>query len=536
MNSRFKWEFTYPSQRTPILAKNIVSTSQPLASQAGLQMILKGGNAVDAAIAAAIALTVVEPTMNGIGSDAFSLIWEGKRLIGLNASGRSPASWSPELFSHLTEMPLNGWGAVTVPGAVSAWVELSKKYGQLSFRELFDPAILYAEKGFLVSPITAEHWQSQLSSYEESIPEFKEKYPEFYSTFFQKGRAPKQGELYKLPAHAKTLREIAETEDTSFYYGNLARKIVEHAENSGGYLTLEDFENHKVTWEKTLTMNFKDVTLHEIPPNSQGLAALIALGILNQYDLSSLEPDSPESLHTQIEAMKLAFTDAYRYISDQSSLEINPESFLNSGYLNLRRNMIDLKNAKQFNAGVPHQGDTVYLTTADSEGMMVSFIQSNYTGFGSCVVVPNTGISLQNRGNGFSLIEGHPNQVGPNKRPFHTIIPAFVTKKDKPLMSFGVMGGSMQPQGHTQLLIRIFEYGQNPQAALDAPRWRTSDGLNVYLESGFKNEVSTSLSQLGHQVSVKDFTEFGGGQLIYKLEDGFLGASDWRKDGQAVGF
>jgi len=535
MNNRFKWDFIYSSQRMPILARNIVSTSQPLASQAGLQMLLKGGNAVDAAIAAAITLTVVEPTMNGIGSDAFAILWDGKEIVGLNASGRSPASWEPELFSNRKEMPLLGWDSVTLPGAVSAWVELSKKYGQLSFSELFDSAIKYAEKGFLVSPITAELWQSKLSFYEESIPKFKEKYPEFYSTFFQKGRAPKQGELFKLPAHAKTLREIADTEGTSFYYGNLARKIVEHAENSGGYFTLEDFENHKVNWEKSLAINFKDVTLHEIPPNGQGLAALIALGILDQYDLSSIKPDSPESLHLQIEAMKLAFTDAYRYISDQSSLEFDPEYFLKSSYLKSRRNMIDLKNAQQFNAGVPHQGDTVYLTTADSEGMMVSFIQSNYISFGSCVVVPNTGICLQNRGNGFSLEEGHPNQVGPSKRPFHTIIPAFVTKNGDPLMSFGVMGGAMQPQGHVQVMTRIFNYKQNPQAALDAPRWRVSENLDVSLESGFNLDVFRDLKQLGHKVSINDFTEFGGGQLIYKLEEGYLGASDWRKDGQAVG-
>jgi len=536
MNGRFKWDFIYPSQRMPILANNMVSTSHPLASQAGLQMILKGGNAVDAAIAAAITLTVVEPTMNGIGSDAFVILWDGKKIVGLNASGRSPASWKPELFAQRKEMPLNGWGSVTLPGAVSAWVELSKSYDQLSFKELFVPAISYAENGFLVSPITAESWQFQLSSYEKDIPKFKENYPEFYNTFFQRGRAPQHGELFKLPAHAKTLREIAETEGTSFYYGNLARKIVEHAENSGGYFSLEDFENHKVTWEKSLTISFKDVTLHEIPPNGQGLAALITLGILNQFDLGSYEPDSPESVHLQIEAMKLAFTEAYRYISDQSSLEFDPENFLKSGYLKLRKRMVDLKNAKQFNSGIPKIGDTVYLTTADSEGMMVSFIQSNFKGFGSCIVVPNTGISLQNRGNGFSLVEGHPNQVGPSKRPFHTIIPAFVTKNGEPIMSFGVMGGAMQPQGHVQLMIRIFDYEQNPQTALDAPRWRVSENLNVSLESGFNREVFSELKQLGHQVSLNDYTGFGGGQLIYKLEDGYLGASDWRKDGQAVGF
>jgi gamma-glutamyltranspeptidase/glutathione hydrolase len=273
-----------------------------------------------------------------------------------------------------------------------------------------------------------------------------------------------------------------------------------------------------------------------MPPNGQGSAALIMLGILNQFDLSLYNLNSPELLHLQIEAMKLAFNDAYRYVSDQASLEFDPENFLKSGYLKQRANKIDLKNAKQFNAGIPKKGDTVYLTTADSEGMMVSFIQSNYTGFGSCIVVPNTGISLQNRGNGFSLVEGHPNQVGPSKRPFHTIIPTFVTKNGKPIMSFGVMGGAMQPQGHVQLMIRIFEHGQNPQAALDAPRWRVSENLKVGLESGFKPEVFRALKQLGHQVSTNDYPKFGGGQLIYKLEDGYLGASDWRKDGQAVGF
>jgi gamma-glutamyltranspeptidase/glutathione hydrolase len=520
----------------PILAKNIVSTSQPLASQAGLQMILKGGNAVDAAIAAAITLTVVEPTMNGIGSDAFVILWDGKQILGLNASGRSPASWEPEVFSHKDEMPLVGWGSVTIPGAVSAWIKLSERYGQLSFKELFKPAIKYAEEGFLVSPITAKLWRSKFSFYEQEILNFRENYKEFFNTFYPNGRAPTHGEKFVLPNHAKTLKEIADTEGTSFYHGNLARKIVEHAENTGGYFTLEDFENHKVTWEKSLTTNFRDVTLHEIPPNGQGLAALIALGILNHFEANSVKQDPLELLHLQIEAMKLGFADAYCYISDQLSLEFDPEYFLKSGYLKQRKDLISLKEAKQFNEGIPTQGDTVYLTTADSEGMMVSFIQSNYKGFGSCIVVPNTGISLQNRGNGFSLIEGHPNQVGPNKRPFHTIIPAFVTKKGEPLMSFGVMGGSMQPQGHIQLMSRIFEHGQNPQTALDAPRWRVYDGLNVSLESGFKRKVITGLAQLGHQVSVMDYTNFGGGQLIYKLDDGFLGASDWRKDGQAVGF
>jgi gamma-glutamyltranspeptidase/glutathione hydrolase len=462
--------------------------------------------------------------MNGICSDAFAIVWDGKEIIGLNASGKSPAAWTPKLFSHLKEMPLTGWGSVTVPGAVSAWIELSKRYGQLKFKELFEPAIKYAERGFMVSPITAEAWQSALNFYKELIANFDKEFPEFFKVFFKNGKAPKSGTLIQFPAHAKTLRIIAETEGEAFYYGDLAKRIVSHAEETGGYFTLEDFENHKPFWEKTITVNFNNVTLHEIPPNGQGLSALIMLGILNQFDFRSSELDSHESLHLQIEAMKLAFTDAYRYISDPNTLEFDPTHFLSSKYLKKRANLIDLKNSSLFNAGIPKDGDTVYLTTADSEGMMVSYIQSNFTGFGSCIVVPDTGITLQNRGNGFTLVEGHPNQVGPKKRPFHTIIPAFVTKKGEPLMSFGVMGGAMQPQGHTQVMIRIFEYRQNPQVALDAPRWRILEGQKVIVEPGFNKEALNGLNQLGHQVSMNKYTMFGGGQVTYRLEDGYLGA------------
>ncbi|MFX1480274.1 MAG: gamma-glutamyltransferase family protein [Promethearchaeota archaeon] len=536
MNEFFNWDFNYPSQRMPILANNIVSTSQPLASQAGLRMILKGGNAVDAAISAAISLAVVEPTMNGIGSDAFAILWDGKQIVGLNASGRSPAAWVPEHFSHRKSMPFVGWDSVTVPGAVSAWVELSKKYGRLSFNELFEPAINYAEKGFLVSPITAQGWQLALNSYNASIPNFKDTFPDFYDAFFPNGKAPKPGTLFRFPAQANTLRLIAETDGDTFYYGNLAKKIIAYSDKTGGTLTLEDLEKHKATWEKSLSIDFNDVTLHEMPPNGQGLAALIMLGILNYWEISSYEPDSPKSIHLQIEAMKLAFADAYRYISDPQTLEFEPINLLSPEYLKKRANLIHLTKANKVSAGIPKNGDTVYLTAADSEGMMVSYIQSNYGGFGSCIVVPGTGISLQNRGNGFSLVEGHPNQVGPRKRPFHTIIPAFVTRKGKPLMSYGVMGGAMQPQGHTQMMIRIFEYGQNPQTALDAPRWRFAKNLHIYLESGVQQETFKGLTQLGHHVSNADYTNFGGGQIIFKLEDGYLGASDWRKDGQTVGF
>jgi len=283
-------------------------------------------------------------------------------------------------------------------------------------------------------------------------------------------------------------------------------------------------------------MGYKSLTLHELPPNDQGLAALIALGILKNFDLSQFNPDSPKSIHLQIEAMKLAFSDAYQYISDKKFLEFDTSLLLSTEYLRARANLINLKKAQMSQFGNPQTGDTVYLATADSEGMMVSYIQSNYMGFGSGIVIPGTGISLQNRGNGFTLIDGHPNQVGPEKRPYHTIIPAFVTKKGKPVMSFGVMGGSMQPQGHAQMMVRIFEYEQNPQAAIDAPRWRVMQGLKVNLEPGFNKETQENLRKLGHQVYNGHYFEFGGAQIIYKLEDGYLAASDPRKDGQAVGY
>ena len=451
-------------------------------------------------------------------------------MNGLNASGKSPAAWTVDHFSNYKTMPLLGWDSVTIPGAVSVWVALSKKYGQLKFKELFGPAIHYAEKGYLVSPITAKVWKQLAKMYK------KNKFPEFHETFLPNGRAPKPGELFKNPDQADSLRKIADTEGESFYCGELAKKIVDHATSTGGLITLEDLENHKVIWEKPLTMEFKGLTLHELPPNGQGLAALIVLGILKNYDLSQFEPDSPQTIHLQIEAMKLAFSDAYRYISDKNFLDFDPSLLLSPNYLEKRANLIDIQKAQQYKFGIPQTGDTVYLAAADSEGMMVSYIQSNYSGFGSGIVIPRTGISLQDRGNCFNLIDDHPNQVGPEKRPYHTIIPAFVTKNNKPLMSFGVMGGSMQPQGHAQMMIRIFEYQQNPQAAIDAPRWRIMQGQQVNLEPDFNRETKMRLDEMGHQVYNGHYFEFGGAQIIYKLENGYLAASDPRKDGQAIGF
>ena len=528
----FTYDFPYPSQRMPVLARNVVATSQPLAAQAGLQMLSVGGNAVDAALAAAIALTVVEPTSNGIGSDAFAILWDGKELVGLNASGRSPQTLTKERFEGLDAVPLRGWDAVTVPGAVSSWVTLSERYGKLPFEALFEPAIRYAREGYLVSPITARAWSI--------APKVFGDFPEFATGFLPNGRAPRAGELFRYEDQAKTLEHIAETKGETFYRGDLAEKMAAHAKASDALLTEEDLAEHQADWVDLIAEDYRGVTLHEIPPNGQGLAALLMLGMLKHHLVADYPVDSADSLHVQIEAMKLAFADAYRYISDTDTMDMSLERLLHNDYLKERSKEIDMKRAKSPNYGVPKRGGTVYLTAADEEGMMVSFIQSNYYGFGSGIVVPGTGISLQNRGAGFTLEEGHPNQVAGGKRPFHTIIPGFLTQNGQPLMSFGVMGGPMQPQGHAQMVIRLCDYGQNPQAASDAPRWRVAGGREVHVELGFKPDVLDDLRSRGHEVKVDDSAfgsfGFGGAQLIYKLEDGYLAASDSRKDGQAVGF
>ncbi len=522
------FDFPYPSQRMPVMAKNVVATSQPLAAQAGLRMLLQGGNAVDAALATAICLTVVEPTSNGIGSDAFCILWDGQKLHGLNASGRSPKALSPERFKGLSEMPVDGWDSVTVPGCVSAWVELSSKFGKLPFEKLFEVAIDYARNGFLVSPVTANSWQSQAKHFQ--------KFPEFAKHFMPNGHAPKAGEVFKYPQQATTLELIAATQGEAFYRGELAEKIVADAKRHDALMTLDDLAEHKADWVGTVSQDYKDVTLHEIPPNGQGLAALIALGILRHVDIAQYPVDSADCLHLQIEAMKLALADAYRYISDASTMELSPKDLLDPAYLATRAKEIDLSKAKDFKHGTPKGKSTVYLTAADASGMMVSLIQSNYYGFGSGIVAPGTGISLQNRGYGFSLQEGHPNQVAGGKRPFHTIIPAFVTRGNQPLMSFGVMGGPMQAQGHVQMMLRIFDYGQNPQTASDAPRWRIEQGLEVSLEPGINPDVIKTLKAKGHLITLADSTGFGGAQLIYKTEHGYIAGSDHRKDGLAIGY
>ncbi|MCC7487135.1 MAG: gamma-glutamyltransferase family protein [Burkholderiales bacterium] len=524
----FDWTFPYPSQRMPVLAKNIVATSQPLAAQAGLRMMLKGGNAVDAALAAAITLTVVEPTSNGIGSDAFAILWDGDRLHGLNASGRSPAAWTPDRFRGRSAMPDTGWDSVTVPGAVSAWAALSGRFGKLPFADLFEPAIRYASDGYMVSPVISRLWARQ-------GPLLKD-VPGFAEHFLPRGRAPRTGERFIAPAHARALERIAETKGEAFYRGDIAGKLAAHAREHGGALTTADLAAHAVDWVEPLAHGYRGLTLHEIPPNGQGIAAQIALGILEGFDLAALPADSADSLHLQIEAMKLAFADVYEHVSDADTMRVKPADLLDREYLRARGRHVDLKRARTPRHGVPGRGGTVYLTAADESGMMVSYIQSNYAGFGSGVVVD--GVSLQNRGYGFVLRPDHANVVAPRKRPFHTIIPAFVTREGRPVMSYGVMGGSMQAQGHAQIMLRLADHRQNPQAAADAPRWRVDQGLTVNFEQGVPAETLAELRRRGHAVvrAEATSTDFGRAQLIHRMEDGYLGASERRADGQAVGF
>ena len=534
MDTSFDWQFPYVSPRMPVLARNAVATSQPLAAQAGLRMLLQGGNAVDAAIAAAVTLTVVEPVSNGIGSDAFALVWDGDnqggKLHGLNASGRAPAAWSPQRYAGLAAMPLTGWDAVTVPGAVSAWVALSEKFGRLPFVDLFEPAIAYARDGYAVSPTIARQWRNQTDTF-SAVAGFAE-------AFLPGGRAPRAGEKFAFPDQARTLASIAKTKGAAFYRGELAEKMVSHCRAHGGAMTLDDLAGHRADWVEPISQSYRGTTLHELPPNGQGIAALIALGILEHCDLPSCAVDSADSLHSQIEAMKLAFADVYRHVADPAAMQLDCGALLDPDYLKQRARLIKPGEAQDFGHGTPPSGGTVYLTAADAEGMMVSLIQSNYMGFGSGVVVPGTGISLQNRGAGFNLQAGHPNCVAGGKRPFHTILPAFVSRAGEPLMSFGVMGANMQPQGHVQVMVRLAAYRQNPQAACDAPRFRVVGNMQLALEAGLHQSVYRELARRGHQlVEVgQDYNQFGAAQLIYKLDDGYFAASDPRRDGQAVGF
>ncbi len=526
----FDFSQPYPSGRSPVLAGNVLASSQPLATQAGLDAMRRGGNAVDAALSAAITLTVVEPNNNGLGSDAFAIIWDGKELQGINGSGRAPAGWSPERFAGQTRMPTFGMDAVTVPGAVSVWVALSEKYGRLPFEALFEDAIRHARHGYPVGPKTAHYWRLAVDTYAD--------YPDFRDTFLgEDGSAPAAGDQVVLADHAKSLELIAATRGEAFYRGEIANALVEHSRNRGGCLSHADLDGHSADWVTPLALDSRhaDVTLHEIPPNGQGLIALAALGILDHLPKPAL--DSADFYHLQIEAFRLAWLLAADQVADPDSLRTPPADLLDKNRLQQLAASIDLQQAGGGQADMPTGQDTVYLAAADADGMMVSFIQSNFLGFGSGMVVPGYGVSLQNRGSGFSLTAGHPNQVAGGKRPFHTIIPGFVTRQGAPLAAFGVMGGHMQAQGHLQMMVRCFMHGQNPQAASDAPRWHLTQDGRLALEAGFDEKVAAELAERGHQLMPDPAPHlFGGAQLIVRLDQGYCAASDHRKEGQAGGF
>ena len=536
---KFDYTNPYPSTRLPVFARNVVSTSHPLGAQAGLSMLQKGGNAVDAAIAAAAVMTVCEPVSNGLGSDAFCILWDGSKLHGLNAAGPAPKAWTPEYFRRkygdaARTPPKRGVDSTTVPGAVAAWVALHGRFGKLPFGDLLQPAIDIAERGYLLPPVIHGKWIAPLAELGSQ--------PGFAQAFLPWGRPPAMAELFQFKAAARGLRAIAQSKGAAYYSGEIAQAIAKFSKDNGGAMTVQDLESFQPEWVEPIAKNYRGYTLHEIPPSGQGIAALMALGIAGHFDLASMPVDSVDSQHLQIEAMKLAFADTYRHVAERSAMKVTTEQLLDDGYLASRAKLIDMKKAQDFQAGNPVKGGTIYLSAADENGMMVSFIQSNYMGFGSGCVEPQFGISLQNRGHGFSLDPDSVNVVAPGKRPFHTIVPAFLTKDGQPVMSFGVMGGNMQPQGHLQTLVRMIDYHQSPQAACDAPRWRFNAGLEINVESRMNKATVEGLLARGHRAEViqDSYQDFGAGQFICRAGDpkvqGYVAASDPRRDGLAAGF
>lgn len=529
--------YPFTSQRMPLFACNgVVATSQPLAAQAGLAILQQGGNAVDAALAAATTLTVVEPTSNGIGGDAFALIWDGRQLHGLNGSGRAPAKLQADEIraGGYTEMPVDGWLPVTIPGGPAAWGDLHQRFGRLPLEQIMAPAIAYAEQGYGVSPIVARNWSYAAARF---LPQRDPAISGWAKTFAPMGRAPRAGERWASPDHAATLRTLAARGVRDFYEGEVAEKILAWSQATGGLFQADDLATHHSQWVQPIQIGYHGYEVWEIPPNGQGLTALMALAILEGTALPDYPHGSVDSCYLQIEAMKLAFADAARYIADPDKVVVPVSGLLDPAYIAARRALIG-PQARVPEAGQPPRSGTVYLCTADRDGMMVSYIQSNYDGFGSGIVVPGAGIALHNRGNCFSLEAGHPNEAAGGKRPYHTIIPSFLTRQGQPVGPFGVMGGFMQPQGHTQVVTGTVDYGLNPQAALDAPRWRVSGGLGVSLELGVPEHVVNGLAARGHRVQLShERGEFGRGQIIWRLDEGvYVAGSDMRGDGLAAGW
>ncbi|WDL95780.1 gamma-glutamyltransferase family protein [Alicyclobacillus sp. ALC3] len=544
----------YPSRRSTVFAnRGMVATSQPLAAQAGLDILKRGGNAVDAAIATAAALTVVEPTSNGIGGDNFAIVYVADpasakdphggaklggaskgRLYGMNSSGPAPALLSRAVLEgrDFTEIPTRGWIPVTVPGIPAGWAALSARFGRLPLKEVLAPAIDYAESGFPISPILGKYWAFACQAYRctASGSEFEP----WFDTFAPDGRAPTAGEVWRSPGHAHTLRAIADSNARDFYEGDLADAIDRFSRRTGGLLRKSDLASFHAEFVDPIHVHYRGFDVWEIPPNGQGLVALLALQILRGFDFT--ERETTETYHKTIEALKLAFADGHAYIADPKRADVPLDQLLSETYAETRRSLIGT-DALQPAPGQLPSGGTVYLTAADADGNLVSFIQSNYMGFGSGLVVPGTGIALQNRGCGFSLDPNHPNALEPGKRPYHTIIPGFLTRGNMPVGPFGVMGGFMQPQGHIQVVMNTVDFHLNPQAALDAPRWQWLSGRSVELEATVPQHIAAALARRGHDVQIaRDSGAFGRGEVIWRdPSTGVLaGATEPRTDGSVA--
>lgn len=524
----------YASRRNPVYARNgMVCTSQPLAAQAGLAILRKGGNAIDAAIATAAALTVVEPTSNGIGGDNFALVWTQGKLHGLNSSGPAPQAISIDALNQagVTELPKHGWIPVTVPGAPAGWAALSERFGKLPLTEVLAPAIEYAEKGYPLSPVLGRNWERGYANFKQVLT--GDEFRHWFETFAPEGRAPAIGEVWRSPDHARTLQEIAETRAESFYRGAIAEKIDQFSRQYGGYLRKEDLAAFRSDWVDPIRVDYRGYDVWEIPPNGQGIIALMALNILKGFDFT--ERDTITTYHRQIEALKLAFVDGLQHIADPRHMRFSAADLLSEAYATERRRAIG-DRALTPAPGEPGKGGTVYLCTADGEGNMVSMIQSNYMGFGSGLVVPGTGIGLHNRGHNFRLDPNHDNALAPGKKPYHTIIPGFLSREGQPVGPFGVMGGFMQPQGHMQVVMNAVDFHLNPQAALDAPRWQWLEGKTVEIEHATPEHIFDGLLRKGHNVRwAVGSGGFGRGEIIWRMANGVLvGGTEPRTDGQVA--
>ena len=534
------------STRSEVISQNgMVATSHPLASQIGVDILQNGGNAIDAAIAANAALGLMEPTGNGIGGDLFAIVWieNEKKLYGLNASGRSPEGLSLEYFKEndFKSIPAYGPLPVSVPGCVDGWFELHEKFGKIKMRDILSPTIKYAEDGFPVSELVSYYMKSASNNFKE--------YPNFKETYYINDSTPKKGQIFKNPDLAKTLRVIAKKGKKGFYEGEVANSIANFIQDQGGFLSYDDLKNRKSEWIDPVSTNYRGYDVWELPPNGQGIAALQILNLLEAYDIKSMGFGSADYIHHFVEAKKIAFADRSKYYADMDFNKIPVEYLISKEYADIRRKEISSENAaKRVLPGNIENGDTIYLTTADSDGNMVSLIQSNYRGMGSGMIPTGLGFMLQDRGELFSLDQNHFNVYAPKKRPFHTIIPAFITKDGKPFVSFGLMGGAMQPQGHAQIVINIVDFDMNLQEAGDAPRIRhqsdqqptggnMTNGGELALESGFDYKQVRELMKKGHKI-IYDLGSFGGYQaiMIDYINKVYYGASESRKDGNAIGY